>query len=149
MNSKIFFVIMLFVVGLAVFGLTTKPQSIASVPESNNNQDSLEETYLSKSARMGAVDVEITPEKLKSGEDSIFEVSLNTHSVDLNYDFTSIMTLSDDRGNVYNATEWIGGSGGHHLSGTIGFEKLSQGVDSLTLKINGIDNVVHSFVWQL
>jgi len=149
MNSKVFFVLLLAVVGVAVFGLTTKPQSSANASNSNSDEISLESNYQSQSARMGAVDVEITPEKLEFGETSIFEVSFNTHSVDLDYDFTSIMTLMDNNGTRYKATEWVGGSGGHHLSGAIGFEKLNENAESVTLKIDGIDGTETTLTWQL
>lgn len=56
---------------------------------------------------MGAVKVEITPTKLKSGEDMVFELSLNTHSVDLNYNYTQILTIEGNGIDNQNTTfEW-------------------------------------------
>lgn len=149
MNSKVIFIVLLAIAGATVFALSAKPQSSAKASNLNSDQSNMDTSYQSQLAQMGAVDVEITPEKLKVGETSIFEVSLNTHSVDLDYDFTSILTLTDNNGTLYKATEWVGGSGGHHLSGAVGFEKLDENVKNVTLKIDGIDNSSERFTWSL
>jgi len=151
MNSKLLFVLFLGIASLAVFRLTTRTQKTAdaNTQTSNSDQNDSNVSFESQSTRMGAVDVEITPNKLEPGKIAIFDVAFNTHSVELEYDFTTIMTLTDNNDTTYKTTEWVGGSGGHHLSGAIGFEKLNENIDSLTLKIDGIDNQATTLTWQL
>lgn len=82
-------------------------------------------------------------------EKNIFEVSFNTHSVDLNYDFAKISTLKDDLGNVYEAETWSGQSSGHHLSGELIFPKINVAAKSVQLVIDNINGVKRVFNWQL
>ncbi len=61
----------------------------------------------------------------------IFDVSMNTHSVDLDqYDLGGLAVLSDDMGNEYHPVSWDSAPGGHHRRGTLTFpipDSLSQG----------------------
>ena len=56
---------------------------------------SADQTYESKGGEMGAVIVEVTPMS-----PSKYEISLNTHSVGLDFDLTEIIELRDDLGNT-------------------------------------------------
>lgn len=103
-----------------------------------------------KSDSQGNVVVEVTPEKLGLNEpQNIFEVKLNTHSVDLDFDFEKIMVLMDDLGNQYQAVRWEGEKGGHHLEGKIVFPQLKAGGQKVTLKMAQIGGVERSFSWDL
>ena len=79
-----------------------------------------------------------------------FTVALNTHSVDLNYDYQAIASLSNDAGEKVQATKWDGPtSGGHHVSGTLSFPALKRG-QTLTLTLRGIANVPERiFTWKV
>lgn len=61
----------------------------------------------------------------------IFDVSMNTHSVDLDqYDLGEMAVLSDDMGNEYHSVSWDSAPGGHHRQGTLTFtipDSVSQG----------------------
>lgn len=152
MNSKMFFILLLLVSGLAVFGLTTKQKGEVTV-SSNKAQAQVNadtsSTYQSQSKAMGAVDVEVTPILIEPGEKTIFKLILNTHSVELDQDFTQIAKLTDDQGNDYQAVEWTGGSGGHHLTGNLVFEPIVDSLQEFTIIIDGIDNDQGIFVWKL
>ena len=152
MNSKVFFILLLLVGGMAVFGLTTKQKGEVTVNANKAQaQVGTDKTavFESQSKAMGAVDIEVTPLQLQSGKETNFKIALNTHSVSLDYDFTKILSLTDDSGQMYGVKEWNGGQGGHHLSGDIIFEILSDDAKTVTLKIQGIDNQTSEFVWNL
>lgn len=111
----------------------------------DNNVPSLE----TKVKKAGAVDIEATPIQLEPGKKVVIELSLNTHSVELDYDYTKISYLEDNLGNKYKALKWSGEAGGHHLGGTLSFEKLQQNAKSAVLKISGIDDQDVLFEWEL
>lgn len=81
---------------------------------------------LTRENSQGAVTVALTylnPLKGLDEKELLFEVGMNTHSVDLDaYDFSKILVLRDEKGNLYNA---IGveapKGGGHHRGGTVRF----------------------------
>src|SRR3990172_5675246 len=73
----------------------------------------------------GGVTVEVLPVRLpSSGQGStVFQVALNTHSVDLDaYDLKNGVRLRDDRGNELAPGTVDVPLGGHHREGTVTFE---------------------------
>lgn len=107
-------------------------------PEPRTNQD-------------GAVTVEVTPTGVK-GDEVQFAVSFTTHSVDLSYDFRALGPLKDDQGNQYAAVRWDGGTGGHHLQGTLSFQSsaLQPGTKWLELDLKDIGKVTNrTFRWNV
>lgn len=100
--------------------------------------------YDAKQGSAGAVLVEVTP--LSSTK---YQISLNTHSVDLDLDFTKIIKLKDDLGNMYEALYWSGSSGGHHLSGEVTFPKITDQARGVTIIISDIEGEVLNFEWML
>ena len=150
MNSKIFFIILLILGGFIVFGLTIKPKQEFSEIIPQNTEKNVEAIGLpSQTKTMGDVEVEIIPISIDPAKEVVFALSLNTHSVELNYDYTQIATLTDDRGNSYQPTEWTGGSSGHHLEGKLLFPSFPENPKQLTLTFDGIDNKSEAFTWQL
>jgi hypothetical protein len=99
------------------------------------------------------VTVEVTPLNLddKAATTINFSVGLNTHSVDLSYDYKSIATLSNDAGDKVPATKWDGPTtGGHHVSGTLSFPALKNRGQTLMLTLRGIANVPErTFTWKV
>ncbi|MDP2684329.1 MAG: hypothetical protein Q8P20_04675 [bacterium] len=103
-----------------------------------------------QTATMGAVTVNVEPLKLGLQEDNnIFSASLNTHSVELEFNFTDIITLADDLGNSYKALEWTGNSGWHHVSGDIIFPSINKQASKVILTINGIEGLTQTFEWEI
>lgn len=156
MNAKLFFIMLFVVGGLIVFGLTTKSNETTPVgatkPQIQGESTAVRDdssSFQSQSKTMGAVDVKITPLQLEPGQEAIFEIVLNTHSVDLGYEYTKIITLIDNLDKTYRANEWIGESSGHHLTGKLIFEALSNDLRTVTLNIEGIDDQTAEFVWNL
>lgn len=102
-----------------------------------------------------AVVVEVTPLNLTDGGPTLdFQVALNTHAVDLNYDLAQIAVLRDDRGNEYRPATWSGPQGGHHVSGVLSFDGYATIVTpettSLELELQGIAQVPsRRFRWEM
>jgi hypothetical protein len=145
MSPKLMFLILLLIGGLAIFGAIPTEEADKSVTSSVGN----EANFDTQTKSMGEVDVKVTPAQLYPGKEIMLTVIFDTHSIDLSYDFISITELVDDKGNRYETNQWTGGSGGHHLSGTLIFEPLSPKAKSLTLTLNQIENTTEQFTWQL
>ena len=103
----------------------------------------------------GAVTVEITP--LNLGDPGItldFQVSLDTHSVDLSMDLAALATLTTDDGVTVQALKWDAPLGGHHVSGTITFPAETDGAalleaaSTITLMLVDVDAPERVFVWE-
>ena len=85
----------------------------------------------------------------------IFNVAMNTHSVDLDqYDLGTLAVLRDDTGNEYPPVSWDSAAGGHHRSGTLTFpvpDSVSQGktkyIEMIIRDVAGIEERV--FKWEL
>ena len=107
--------------------------------------------YKSKSSREASVSVEVKPVQLRPGQPARFEVKMNTHSVELDYDMVVVSTLVDDNGTTYQPLQWSGAQpGGHHRSGTLIFPDLKGAPKSVTLVLKGIANVPERvFEWKI
>ena len=101
----------------------------------------------------GGVTIQMTPAGTASN-DLVFSAVLNTHSVDLNYDYRTLATLRDDQGHTYPATGWEGGSSGHHPTGKLVFSNnpavTGPGVKWIEVELKGIAGVpVRTFRWDI
>jgi hypothetical protein len=98
-----------------------------------------------------SVRVDVKPVALVAGKPAVFEIRLNTHSVNLNYDMVEISSLQDGGGKIYKAVEWKGSPlGGHHRRGTLEFPKLEGAPQSVKLVIRGVAGVPErSFEWKV
>lgn len=119
------------------------------VIKNNENNISTQPIPTSQTNSEKEVAIEVVPKVLASGKEAIFQVSLNTHSVPLDYDLINIVKLTDDRGNIYQALSWDGGKGGHHLDGALSFPKILKGAKSINLTISQIGAVERNFRWSL
>ncbi len=108
---------------------------------------------LTQTNEEASVTVQVTPLNLddKSAAALDFKIALNTHSVDLSYDLTSLATLSSDAGEKVQPTKWDAPpGGGHHKEGTLSFPQLKNRGQSLTLTLRGIADVPErKFVWKV
>lgn len=98
----------------------------------------------------GSVTVAVTPAG-GTAATLIFEVSMNTHSVELDYDMTKIATLRDDQGRTYAVQDWNGAAGGHHREGSLTFEVPAGAAPKwLELNLAGISGVpTRLFKWDV
>jgi len=104
----------------------------------------------------GAVIFEVTPLNLRTPADTVeFDVSMNTHSVDLSMDLAQLATLSTDAGLTVQASKWDATPGGHHVSGKLIFPSIQdtksilEGASKLTLTIINVDATSRIFEWEL
>jgi|GEM_PF-287697 len=130
--------------------LTALPENktaIATTPPPATAQEKLVE-LASKSDDRNMVTVSIDPMPFKYGEEIMFAVALNTHTVNLDYDLVARSMLEDDN-NIYKPIEWRGPKpGGHHMSGTLVFPPISK-TAKIKLTIKGIGGADRIFEWEL
>ena len=119
---------------LAVFGIISNADAFRSIVSRSNG-----------------VTVDVTPITFAVGQPAKFEVSMNTHSVELGVDLIAVSTLTDDQGKEYRPVSWDGtGPGGHHRSGVLEFPALEGTPRSVTLVIRDIAKVPERvFQWDL
>ncbi len=111
---------------------------------------------LARTDGQGAVEFAVTPLNLSApGATLDFDVSMNTHSVDLGWDLAAQSTLATDTGLKVPALSWPVGSG-HHYDGTLSFpatsadgKALLAGAKTLTLTIRDTDVPERVFTWDL
>ncbi|PKO16640.1 MAG: hypothetical protein CVU39_07400 [Chloroflexi bacterium HGW-Chloroflexi-10] len=111
---------------------------------------------LMKSDAQGFITVDITPEILDNPEDVlVFDVALNTHSIDLSMDLAQHAILSTDTGKTVQAILWDAPRGGHHVDGKLSFPSVLDGNNlligamSITITIVNLDAPSRIFTWQL
>ncbi|OGO65145.1 MAG: hypothetical protein A2029_16915 [Chloroflexi bacterium RBG_19FT_COMBO_47_9] len=128
--------------------------SAKSLPTSSQSQTGHDD--LARTDNQGAVTINVQPLNLDSPGDSLnFEVSMNTHSVDLSMDLATLATLTTDNGNSVQGISWDGPRRGHHVSGTLSFPSSIAGIPildgaiKLTMMISNIDVPERIFTWDL
>ncbi len=128
----------------------TKPPSAASNAQSATSKSG-GAAFETESNEGGSVSVAVKPTALEVGKPIVFDIAMNTHSVDLSDDMTQITILRDDTGKEYKPTAWDGpGGGGHHRSGTLTFAALSAKPKFVELVIKGLAGVSERvFKWDL
>ena len=116
--------------------------SVSSSPSANKWESKIDDQE--------NVSIEVTPLDLSPGlAEWKFNISMNTHSVDLNQDLMYAAVLIDDKAEVYKPLKWEGAApGGHHRNGVLTFKAINQAPRSIVLKISNVGSVERSFTWQ-
>ncbi len=121
-KSSLVAIFILVVVAIAVGCSSPSPTQDKSSSQPTNG--------LVQSNTGGSITIDVEWIKAEDGY-LIFDVAMNTHSVDLDqYDLGRLAVLRDDAGNEYNPVSWDSAAGGHHRQGTLTFplpDSLSQG----------------------
>jgi len=124
----------------------------SSLPPSTNTT----ELELTRTDDQGAVTVTVTPLNLDQSDDTlVFDISMNTHSIDLSMDLAQFSVLETDLGSSLQAIKWDGPQGGHHVEGKLTFVKtkdgknIVDGANSIILKISEVDAPLRIFTWQI
>ena len=111
---------------------------------------------MARTDQQGAVIMEVTPLNLGTPAENLeFEVSMNTHSVDLSMDLATLATLTTDTGVTVPASLWDAPRGGHHVEGKLVFpstydgKTILEGTRKLTLTILNVDATSRVFEWEL
>ena len=104
----------------------------------------------------GKVSVIAQPLNVGSGEEWLkFDLSMNTHSIDLSMDLATLATLTMNNGLYVQAILWDAPRGGHHITGMLVFpasldgKSVLEGATRMTLVIEDIDVPVRMFTWDL
>ena len=116
------------------------------------NNPSQSAVYESRTNSEGQVSVAVTPKNLAMNASVWeFEIVLDTHSVELDYDLAKNSALVDSSGNKHSPFDWEGDpSGGHHRKGVLKFRPVAGSQESVELKIFDIGGVgERAFVWRL
>ena len=96
----------------------------------------------------GEVKMVITPKALAQDFWS-FEVTLDTHSVELTDDLAEVSFLVDENGKTFKALGWEGDPpGGHHINGILKYSPISPRPENIELRIK-LNNKERSFKWKL
>jgi hypothetical protein len=130
----------------------TQTETTASQSSSGDN---LPPEELAREDSQGAVVVIITPLNLDNpGETLDFDVKMDTHSVDLSMDLSTLSFLTNDIGLTVQPVKWDAPMGGHHVAGTLTFPSSADGVSfldgvkTMTLTIKNVDVPLRTFTWQ-
>ncbi len=131
---------------IGIVGIIAAALLINAVYVDNTTPTSSAALFSTKTNSEGNVSVMATP---IDQSDWSFEITLNTHSVDINEDLAQVSTLTDENGNEYKPIEWQGDPpGGHHRKGVLSFGEITPRPQSITLfisQVGGIDE--RKFEW--
>lgn len=106
--------------------------------------------YVTQTNSDEGVEVVVKPKNLfETSKNNVFMVTMNNHVIDLDYDMAKISSLVDDNGEKYQAIEWKGSKGGHHVEGELIFPEIKKEAKSLELKIEGIASADRVFKWEI
>lgn len=107
--------------------------------------------YESRIDDQAEVVVEVKPLKIDPNGQSQFEISLTTHSVELDDDLTKQAFLYDDQSHFIKPVSWDGSEpGGHHRDGVLTFGPFELPTKYVELKIKDIgDAPQRVFRWSL
>lgn len=136
----------------------TNPQAVSASTESSSStgDDAVAAVDVSRTDQQGAVTVTVTPINLDNPSDQLeFDISLETHSVDLSMDLATLATLTTDTGMTIPANLWDAPRGGHHVEGKLVFpatqngKSILEGAGKLTLTVLNVDADTRIFEWEL
>ncbi len=153
---------LLILIGWLLIGCSRSPEVQTDLPIDNQQPVIQDDTQvksqnLERVDRQGSVEVAVIPAGFDMDSDGMlsFEISMNTHSVDLSIDLAKLSTLATDHGVILSASSWSGGNG-HHVGGILSFpvraadgSPIVSGAQKLTLTIRDVDVPERLFVWEL
>ncbi|MHB8871473.1 MAG: hypothetical protein ACYC5G_03395 [Candidatus Doudnabacteria bacterium] len=120
--------------------------------QNKNRQQETVKQWLTQTDEQGPVLVKVTPVDLgRNANQWRFTVTFTTHSEELDQDPMKAVSLIDDKGNVYNPLYWEGpGPGGHHIEGTMIFNKINPVPKYIELRIKDIGGVPERYLkWEI
>ncbi len=120
------------------------------IPNNQNKETNPQNNFEIKTNDDSQVSVTAVPKNISNNADTLdFELTFNTHSVELSEDLIQVSTLIDGNGREYKPISWDGdGSGGHHRVGILRFRPISPLPESIELKIS-VGQTERSFKWNL
>jgi len=154
MIKRTFIIIALFIAILGLLFFLSRNKSVSNSQNSRNGIINLEsQTALeAQTNEEGPVKVKVTPiDVSRDAQIWQFNIVLDTHSVELDYDLTKVASLFDDQGREYKAVSWEGpGPGGHHIDGNLIFNAVLPLPKEIEIRILNVGDVaIRSFIWEL
>jgi len=146
--------ITIFILALAfvgVFLVFYKPKPTSLPTQENSSVPETQQKWESKIDDQASVTVTVTPTLLsEESREWKFDITLSTHSVELDQDMTEIAILTDDSGKEYGPVRWEGAEpGGHHREGILFFTPITPYPQHLKLNIRDVGGVQRLFSWTL
>lgn len=134
------------VLGFKVFGTQSSKQNTKTDNSLTGSSSSSLNSISTGTTGPGDVSVELTPHEASNGK-LVFDVSVNTHSVDIGkFDLMKITTLEYDGKSIGPSS--APSLDGHHASGELVFD-VEEDISSFTVKIKGIPKVNERvFEWK-
>ena len=147
MNKTAIAVVVIIVIIGAYFSLTGKNKSVAEpVPSSPQSWGAIVDDQGGITVTVTSLDINLSPQATEWK----FNVILDTHTVELDQDLTTVAVLVDDNGQEYQPLRWEGAPpGGHHREGTLVFDSIIPSPQHLKLIIRNIGTVERTFAWTL
>lgn len=151
MKKYLPFAIIILTAGIFIyFGFFKKGEAMPLISDLQKTQLTDTAGWETKTDDQAGVTVVVTPLELREGsQEWRFEITMSTHSVELDQDLIEASLLVDEGGNEFKPIRWDGPVGGHHREGVLVFNPISPLPQLLELKITGISDTVRSFAWQL
>lgn len=154
---KRFLVILVLLLSLILSACSgSSASTVEAQPDTAEQTGAQPTSVLERKDSQGAVVVTVTPVNLDSpGETLDFQITMETHSVELDMDLPSLSTLSTDTGVTVQSSVWNGPKGGHHVQGTLSFpaqkdgSSLFEGAKVIMLKIQNVDAPERVFSWEV
>ena len=154
LNKKLIILVIIVIILSIVLILNNKESRLDNSDFEKSMKDESNQGLITKYKTeiddQASVTIKVTPKIIGVKlQENIFELSLNTHSVDLAYDFQKIIVLRDNLGNIYKASDWTGGRGGHHLKGEIIFSEIDKDAKTIEMEVNEVGGVKRIFHWDI
>jgi YHS domain-containing protein len=141
----------LIAVGVVVVALTFFSTAAQSATLSEAAKQDTVITLKAQTDDQKRVKVKVTPQEIRFGEPVRFEITFDTHSVDLSFDPVEIAILEFGHGVLVRPDKWDGAAaGGHHRSGLLIFKSIPKDTKTLKLILRDVAGVPErTFVWNL
>lgn len=142
---------LVFLGGLFIFYQNRPAERKMPTADQIDQQTNAKQKWESKTDDQSAVIVIVTPIDIFSqAKEWKFDIVMDTHSVEMDQDFTKTAVLVDGQRKEYKPLRWEGTpAGGHHREGTLVFGQIKSDSNLIELKISGIGDATRSFSWQI
>jgi len=153
MKYFLYIAIGLAAVALLYFGVFNRyDPSSANIEQPKQQVSKAQTAWETQADDQLPVTIKVTPIEFgKSVNIWKFDIAFDTHTGSLDDDLLRVVTLSDDKGNVYQPISWEGpGPGGHHREGILIFNAVIPAPSYVELKIKKVGGVPkRSFKWNM
>ena len=146
---------------MGMMGQMTNTMPMTGTPSADQSEAAATAADQTQTAELGAITFKVTPLNLEDAkaETLDFNIVLDTHTVDLNFDLAELVTLQiGDQEVAASAWETAGsGNSNHHVEGTLRFattdadgNALREAATEVSVVFRGLPgDSEHVFVWRL